>query len=123
MNDLSTPLFIFNLLVVLPIELYALIRGINVQRYNLGIAKGRRYRQGFWWRQATALAKSRGNKGANFIVTVLLSGAWALLSLLAGSYLDVAITVYVFVNALIPAAFLATQLPVIEAEQTAAVAE
>lgn len=121
MNDLSTPFFVFNLLVVLPVELYALIRGINVQRYNLGIAKGRRYKQGFWWRQATALAKSRQTGGINFVATVLLSGLCALVAFHMNAYIGLPVFVYIFINALIPAAFLAKQLPAIEAEQIAAV--
>jgi len=116
-----SPLFIaFNLLVLLPLEVYALIRGINVQRYNLGIAKGRRYATGFWWRQASALARSRAAKGSNFIATVVLASLGLVFSLLSGGWLDTAICSYVLINALVAANFFAVQLPIIEAERVEA---
>lgn len=111
---------LFYLVVVLPLEIYALIRGINVQRYNLGIAKGRRYKQGVWWRQASGLARSRANKGANFIITTVLAALGVLLAIISGSFFDGAICGYVLVNALVAANFFAAQLPIIDAEQQAA---
>ncbi len=111
--------FAFNFLLVVPAQLYAVIRGINLQRYNLGIAKGRRYRQGFWWRQAASLARSRQAKGANFIVTVVLSALFLLISLFTNAWLSAAMCSYILINALVAASFLALQLPVIDAENAA----
>lgn len=110
---------LFNLLILLPFEIYGLIRGINLQRYNLGIAKGRRYRQGFWWRQAVGLARSRASKGVNFIVTSVLAALGVVFALLNGSWIDSALCGYILVNALVAANFFAAQLPVIDAEQAA----
>lgn len=116
MDALTILMVLFNLLILLPLEIYALIRGINVQRYNLGIAKGRRYTQGFWWRQAAALAKSRQARGANFITTTALAALGVVLAIITRSPLDVAICSYVLVNALVATNFFATQLPIIKAE-------
>lgn len=117
MDAIAFLLVAFNLVVLLPLDVYALIRGINVQRYNLGIARGRRYATGFWWRQATALARSRACTGANFILTCVLSALGVVMSLVNGSWIDGAICSYVLVNALIASSFSATQLPVIGAKQ------
>lgn len=119
MDMLSLLFLTFSLLIILPLELYGLIRGINVQRYNLGIAKGRRYKPGFWWRQASALARSRAGNGANFIITCVLAIFGLIISLLSGSWLDTALCSYVLINALVAANFLATQLPAIDAEYAA----
>lgn len=108
---------LLNLLIFLPLQLYGLIRGINVQRYNLGIAKGRRYTQGFWWRQASALARSRASCGVNFVITTVLAALGVIISLMAGAWLDGAICSYVLINGLVAANFFATQLPIIDAEQ------
>jgi len=116
-EELSPLLIAFNLLILLPLEVYALIRGINVQRYNLGIAKGRRYADGFWWRQATALARSRAARGGNFLATVILASMGLAISLFSGAWLDTAICSYVLINALVAANFFAAQLPIIEAER------
>lgn len=108
---------LFNLFILLPLEIYGLIRGINLQRYNFGIAKGRRYKQGFWWRQAVGLARSRARKGANFIVTSALAALGVLFALINGSWIDSALCSYILVNALVAANFFAAQLPIVEAEQ------
>ncbi len=120
MDALFVLLVAFNFLVVVPAQLYAFIRGINVQRYNLGIAKGRRYKHGFWWRQATALARSRQATGANFIITVVFSALALLSALFTNAWLSAAMCSYILVNALVATNFLALQLPVIDAEQAAA---
>lgn len=108
---------LFNLLILFPLQIYGLIRGINLQRYNLGIAKGRRYKQGFWWRQAVGLARSRARKGANFIVTSVLAALGVVFAFINGSWIDSALCSYILINALVAANFFATQLPLIEAEQ------
>lgn len=113
-------LSLFNLLVAFPILLFGVIRGINVQRYNLGIAKGRRYTQGFWWRQAVALARSRKAGGANFVVTAVLASIGLVLAFSINAWLQVGLCSYILVNALVAANFFATQLPTIDAESAAA---
>ena len=120
MEVVSFLFFLFNLLVILPLQVYAFIRGINVQRYNLGIAKGRRYKQGFWWRQAVALARSRKAGGANFVVTAVLAAIGLVLAFSINAWLQVGLCSYILVNALVAANFFATQLPTIDTESAAA---
>lgn len=120
MEILAVLFFLFNLFVILPLQVYAFVRGINVQRYNLGIAKGRRYKQGFWWRQAVALARSRKAAGANFVVTAVLAAIGLVLAFSINAWLQVGLCSYILVNALVAASFFATQLPTIDAESAAA---
>lgn len=108
---------LFNLLILFPLQICGLIRGINLQHYNLCIAKRRRYKQGFWWRQAVGLARSRARKGANFIVTSMLAALGVVFAFINGSWIDSALCSYILINALVAANFFATQLPLIEAEQ------
>lgn len=120
MEVLAVLFFLFNLFVILPLQVYAFIRGINVQRYNLGIAKGRRYKQGFWWRQAVALARSRKAGGGNFVVTAVLAAIGLVLAFSINAWLQVGLCSYILVNALVAASFFATQLPTIDAESATA---
>jgi len=120
MEALAVLFFLFNLFVILPLQVYAFIRGINVQRYNLGIAKGRRYKQGFWWRQAVALARSRKAGGVNFVVTAVLAAIGLVLAFSINAWLQVGLCSYILVNALVASSFFATQLPILDAESVAA---